>query len=188
MAKFEDLSAQKFGRLTVVKRAGQTKSRNVIWECKCTCGNTCNVPAGHLKKGETKSCGCLQSEARKTNRKTHGHKAGKTETPEYRSYRHAKARCENPKHHRYQLYGGRGIKFLFASFEDFFDEVGPRPEPKYDYSIDRINPEGNYEAGNVRWATVNEQANNKRNNVKNMEISRTENLLPARLSKSTNNR
>lgn len=56
-------------------------------------------------------------------------------------------------------YGARGIKFLFTSFEQFFAELGPRPEGM---SLDRIENDGNYEVGNVRWATLEEQNSNRR--------------------------
>ncbi|HWY36734.1 MAG TPA: hypothetical protein VNX68_18965, partial [Nitrosopumilaceae archaeon] len=69
-------------------------------------------------------------------------------------------RCTNPKKDGYDRYGGRGIKVLFPSFKAFLKEVGERPSQKY--SIDRINNDGNYEPGNVRWATAEQQASNRR--------------------------
>lgn len=79
--------------------------------------------------------------------------------PEYKSYDHAQQRCTNPNHVRYPRYGARGIQFKFKSFAEFWDEVGKKPTPKH--SIDRIDNQGHYEVGNVRWATATEQANNK---------------------------
>jgi hypothetical protein len=83
-------------------------------------------------------------------------------TPEYAAYCCAKRRCDNPNDHAYKDYGGRDIKFLFESFEQFFAEVGPRPPGKHPsgralYSIHRINNDGHYEPGNVKWATDKEQ-------------------------------
>ncbi len=88
---------------------------------------------------------------------THGHTAG-GQSPTYRSYRHAKKRCSVPSDRNYYLYGGRGIEFRFASFQEFLAEVGERPS--LDHSIDRINSNGHYEAGNVKWSTRQEQARN----------------------------
>lgn len=88
--------------------------------------------------------------------KTHG----MSSSPEYRSYKAAKRRCNNPNDKWYHIYGGRGIKFLFKSFEEFYNEVGPKPTP--DHTIDRINNDKNYESGNIRWATRSEQFKNSK--------------------------
>lgn len=82
-----------------------------------------------------------------------------TGTPEYDAYNSAKERCLVPTRKGYKDYGGRGIKFLFTSFEQFFKEIGPRPKGK---TLDRKDNDGNYEPGNVRWATLKEQMNNTR--------------------------
>jgi hypothetical protein len=85
---------------------------------------------------------------------------GMWRTPEYQAYTDAKYRCTNPRGSHWEDYGGRGIKFLFISFEQFLTELGQRPSPKH--SLDRKNNDGNYEPGNVRWATKSEQECNKR--------------------------
>lgn len=79
-----------------------------------------------------------------------------------------KARCLNPKNRVYPNYGGRGIRVCerwLNSFENFLADVGTPPNDGQKYSIDRINTNGNYEPGNVRWATQETQANNTRANV-----------------------
>jgi hypothetical protein len=81
-------------------------------------------------------------------------------TPEYAAYWDARERCRNPKVHNWMRYGGRGIKFLFTSFEKFYAHIGPRPSSTH--SLDRIENDGNYEAGNVRWATKEQQNDNRR--------------------------
>jgi hypothetical protein len=83
-------------------------------------------------------------------------------TPEYAACQRAKNRCNDPNHPRFNDYGGRGIRFLFTSFAQFLAEVGRRPEGRFPsgraiYSLHRIDNDGNYEPGNVRWATAKEQ-------------------------------
>jgi len=89
----------------------------------------------------------------------HG-QSGKRLTPEYAAWKRARNRCNNPNHPAYPNYGGRGIKFLFASFEEWLKELGKRPPDKY--SVGRINNDGHYEKGNVRWEDIIEQNRNRR--------------------------
>lgn len=80
-------------------------------------------------------------------------------TPEYKVYTQALYRCTNPKQAEYRHYGGRGIKFLFANFDEFIQVLGRRPTGM---TLDRINNDGHYEAGNVRWVTQQVQTINRR--------------------------
>lgn len=125
-----------------------------MWRCACRCGNTVLVRANSISSGNTISCGCQRGKKTK-----HGGKG----TPEYEAYHAAKRRCHRPTLEQYRNYGGRGIEFRFTCFEHFLSCVGQRPSP--DYSLDRIDNDGHYEPGNVRWATVVAQANNRRTNV-----------------------
>lgn len=81
-------------------------------------------------------------------------------TPELRAFNSARTRCKNEHSAVYAYYGGRGIEFRFTSFDEFFEELGERPTAAH--SLDRINNNGHYEKGNVRWATAKEQQNNRR--------------------------
>jgi hypothetical protein len=91
--------------------------------------------------------------------KARGTKHGRRQTLEYVAYQSAKKRCSNPKTAKWKYYGGRGIKFLFENFEQFYAELGDKPAG---YTLDRINNDGHYEPGNVRWATWSVQQGNKR--------------------------
>jgi hypothetical protein len=84
---------------------------------------------------------------------------GYRQTPEYWAFRSAKQRCTDPALRQYKDYGGRGIQFRFADFNEFFAELGPRSEGM---ELDRINNDGHYERGNVRWTTRSQQMRNKR--------------------------
>lgn len=148
-----NLVGQKFGRLAVVKRIGK-RCDSVDWECLCDCGKTHNVITKYLRGGYVKSCGCLQKDVVST-------QGGVWRTPEYRAYMGAKSRCQNLKDKDYSEYGGRGIEFRFKSFPEFLAAIGHRPSPEH--SNDRIENDGHYEAGNVMWATRQQQANNRRN-------------------------
>lgn len=100
-----------------------------------------------------------------TGHATHGHTRSRAKSPEFRSWCAMRARCTNPKNDRYARYGGRGVRVCqrwLDSFEAFLADVGPRPSPRH--TLDRKNGDGDYEPGNCRWATSEEQAANRSNN------------------------
>lgn len=150
----EDLVGLTFGRLTVLRKLPRT-----LWQCRCACGATLAVLRSNLVTSHTRSCRCLQRELQTS----HGH-AG---TLLYRSWVSMIQRCHNPKSREFRLYGGRGIQVCDewrATFGNFLRDVGERPSPFH--SLDRFpDMNGNYEPGNVRWASATEQCRNTSRNV-----------------------
>ncbi len=147
-----------FGLLTFTgkfKYGGQIEC-----ECSCACGSGLRLyRLTSLQVGHTKSCGCWNAASRITH--------GQTQASEYRAWCAMKARCLNTKTGCYKNYGGRGITVCDEwrdSFKAFFAHIGPRPSPNH--SIDRYpDNNGNYEPGNVRWATAPQQRRNSRQNT-----------------------
>ncbi|MBW7887442.1 MAG: AP2 domain-containing protein [Bacteroidetes bacterium] len=158
----KDLTGMQFGRLKVIKYHS-TKGRNAHWLCKCFCGIEKIVNGVKLRNGHTKSCGCLQKEIVQTLFQKHGDTKNKKPTSEYRCWDGMIQRCYNPKSGSFQYYGARGIKVCQKwkkSFENFLKDMGRKPTRNH--SIDRINPDGDYDPDNCRWVTHHDQRINQR--------------------------
>jgi len=150
-----DFTGKQIGKLTVVELAG-IKNGVHFWTCKCECGNDIELRGVNLAKGLTKSCGCSNPVGKRTH--------GLASTPIYNVWNTMKSRCQNEGHINYENYGGRGITFChkWRTFEGFHEDMGS--EYKEGLTLERIDPNGNYEPSNCKWATTVEQGNNKTNN------------------------
>lgn len=156
-------AGQRYDRLVAVEFVDRNQHRNARWRFKCDCGGTAVILANSVRRGITKSCGCLLAETAAAK----GHASvvhGMSDTQIYFVWHGMINRCCNPKDKHYRDYGGRGIKVCvrWREFANFYADVGARPSPAH--QLDRIDNDGNYEPGNVRWGTPKEQSRNRRSN------------------------
>jgi hypothetical protein len=154
-----------FGRLTVIGEAELACDRSGRSIVQCECGTEKTVRNAKLRSGWTVSCACLSRE--KSAERCKGRSTHKlSKSNEHAAWASMKSRCTNINVPEYNNYGGRGIQVCdrwLNSFEAFLEDMGPRPTSQH--SIDRFpNNDGNYEPSNCRWATRQEQDNNKRTN------------------------
>lgn len=168
MSKVNDLTGQRFGRLTVIERAGSNTRGRATWLCRCDCGETVVALGNALSRHNTKSCGCLVPDASSAvgkKRAVHG----KTGERLFSVWINMRSRCRSPKNHAYKNYGARGITvcpewdndyeaFRSWAFANGYDESAPRGE----CSLDRIDNDGPYSPENCRWVSLKDQQANKR--------------------------
>lgn len=170
-----DLTGRRFERLLVLGRTEDHVTpgghRRVMWDCECDCGAQQVVDGGHLRSRKTLSCGCFSHEQTAARNQTHD----LTANPLYAGWANMIARCTNPSAARFNCYGGRGISVCpewmdFPTFvHDIETTIGPRPSNPDGWAssatywtLDRIDCDGDYELGNVRWATPSQQTQNRR--------------------------
>lgn len=170
--RYQNLINEVFGLLTVIEKVNN--SRPIRWYCKCSCDSGIIKPyrAGDLKSGDIVSCGCIGRKLSSERLKTHG----LSRTKQYNWWKNIKYRCYNENDIGYKNYGGRGIKVcdewinnpeIFINYIKSLENYGVAG-----YSIDRINNDGNYEPGNIKFSTKSQQSQNTRKTLYNIDIVR----------------
>ena len=160
MAKVTDFTGSTYGKWIVLERVENNKEGKTRWLCRCSCGTERSIPGFNLRTGGCTQClSCANS---KSNIK-HGLK----KHPLYVLWNGIQYRCLNQKAKNYKNYGGRGIQVhpdfqgspeLFIQYVE--QNLGPKPTPQH--SLDRIDNDGDYAPGNLKWSNQREQGLNRR--------------------------
>jgi hypothetical protein len=159
-----DITHHIYGRWLVLFPVEKDKKGSFKWMCRCDCGEVKAIGVTSLRRGNSKSCGCLVREQSAINSRT-ASKHNMSHSREYTSWRSMKERCTNIKATGYINYGAVGVKVCdrwMNSFENFYADMGARPP---NTSLDRIDPFGHYEPDNCRWANQSTQNKNQKRNL-----------------------
>ncbi len=171
MRKGSNIIGHRFGRLVVLHMDGRNNRGRFVWKCRCDCGTEKAIAGDSLRRGQSRSCGCLRAEmtGRRFSRLGTYEPLRKQFPDEARSYDQMIQRCENPKREKFKDYGGRGIAVCQrwksggrhqTGFASFLSDMGRRQSAQR--SLDRVDNNLGYSPQNCRWATPEQQSQNRR--------------------------
>lgn len=175
MTKEAELTGQRFGSLVVIGRAGKTVARGVLWSLRCDCGGEHTRSTRELRRLEHGACRKCQN-ARALGRvagSRRNTRHGESGTPLFRVWTSMRERCNNSNHPAFKWYGGKGVRVCeqwttYEGFREWAQANGYSHDASLNkadrLSIDRIDPDGNYEPGNCHWIPL-------RDNCRRQEVS-----------------
>lgn len=156
-SRWKDIGGMRFGMLTAIEPTGEKRHGAHLWLCRCDCGTEKAIPVCSLNPNKhVKSCGCLLYDG--SRQRTHG----MSRTKIFKRWETMLRRCNEITHPCYKYYGAKGILVCerWHSFTSFYEDMGDVPFP--DATIDRIDPDGNYEPENCRWLSRSENSKRAR--------------------------
>jgi pentatricopeptide repeat protein len=178
MGSLINIAEKRFGHWTVLARHPERYPGHTRWLCRCSCGIERVVFGGALRRGASRSCGGC-------GRVKHGHCRNGRPTRIWEAWHSMMQRCYNPNHKAYASYGGRGI-CVDGRYHSFVNLLADMGEPAPGMSLDRIDNDGDYAPGNLRWASRSEQQRNQRRRKgSKLRIKRGDPKILARLKQLT---
>ena len=153
--RHKDLFNQIFGEWTVIRKLQTNASGNLLWECKCSCGNLKAISGSELRAGRTTKCSDCRVESTRQEVRLVDHRL-------YSVWVGMRRRCDSLKSKDYPNYGGRGIKVCdrWYDFKLFLEDM--ESSFKEGLTLDRKDNNGNYILQNCKWSTIEEQNKNKK--------------------------